>query len=60
MKEMTSGIDVSEFCDGELFCFTEIIDDEQECEMWFDRKCGKEILVILSKMLGEESCPESK
>lgn len=54
MNNTISAIDVSEFCDGELFCFTEIIDDEQECEMWFNRNCAQEIVRILSKFLEDE------
>ena len=53
-----SAISVDEFYDGEIFCFTEVLNGENQCEMWFDRKCAYEILTILSQMLGVEECPE--
>ena len=53
-ESQKSAISVDEYCDGEIFCFTEVLDGENECEMWFDRKCAREILEILKGFLGEE------
>ena len=49
-----SAISVNEYNDGELFCFIEIANGENECEMWFDRKCAKQIIQHLQDYLGEE------